>query len=123
MNPFFAFLLAGALRTTTPVTPPVAPVNTTYAVTERMAVWVSADAKLHLMLARSANDTHVRLTGHNGEYVRQAIGLGKQAVAQRYDLSALPAGTYQLTIQIGRQTVKRAIAINQPAPQRLVTLE
>lgn len=83
---------------------------------------VTSDQRVHLILARNEVDTEVQLTDERTVYLHQRIDVSKQAVNQRYDLSALSAGTYQLTIKTKDQVVRKTIVIRTPTVQRFVTL-
>ncbi len=124
MNTFFAFLLAGTLNAAAPVATPVSePATTTsYVATETMAVWVTSDQKMHLILERNNAVADVRLADDQAEYLHQRIDRHQGAVRQKYDLSALPAGTYQLTIRTEGQIIRKTIVVSMPDVQRIVAL-
>ncbi|QJW90321.1 hypothetical protein HNV11_13520 [Spirosoma taeanense] len=121
MNAFFALLLVGTLHTSLSAETP-SHTTSSYVANEKMAVWVSSDQKVHLVLGPESTSAEVRLVDKHGEYLQQRIKVHDRAVRQNYDLSALPNGTYELQVRTGQQTIRKAIVISQPAAQRVVTI-
>lgn len=121
MNTFFALLLAGTLHTAAPVASP-APATPTYLVNEHMAVWVSNDRKLHVVLGQQQAEADIRLSDEETDYVHQSVKLHQGTISQTYNLSAMPNGAYQLTIRLDQHVIRKTVVVEEAPVLRQITI-
>lgn len=85
-------------------------------------VSVTNDQRVKLIVARESATALISLLDDGGHVLYTETVRLNDGLRQYFDIAALDAGTYQLAVRVGRETVVKTFVVNEQPAQKTVAI-